>query len=161
MIVPFYYSATIKDSEWKYEDEWRFIYSKPQMGVPNRKMGLTNNRDDYKGIPGNRKAYYDSDLVEEIMFGHNFFNGEDFFIKWNKERLKFSVSVKKNVKNMVRLLDYLCDNLKDKLYYSGVKYEFNKEKKLQLFRTKEKLLIRKISPQKYELERTKNFEALK
>ncbi|WP_298555701.1 DUF2971 domain-containing protein [uncultured Algibacter sp.] len=160
MLVPFFYSATIKDIEWQYEDEWRFIYSKPQMGVPNRKMGLTNNRVDYPGIPGNRKAKYDSNLVEEIMFGFDFFNGEDFFIKWNKAHTKFSISPKKNKKEIIMLLDYICDNLSNKLFYSGVKYEFNDDKKLQLYRTKEKLKIKKISIQKYELERTNVFEIL-
>lgn len=161
MLVPFFYSATIKDKEWEYEDEWRFIYSKPQMGVPNRKMGLTNNRVDYPGISGNRKAKYDANLVEEIMFGFDFFNGEDFYIKWNNEHSEFTVAPKKNINTIVSLLDYICNNLSDKLFYSGVKYELNADEKLQLYRTKEKLKINKISSQKFRLERTNIFHVLK
>ena len=96
-----------------------------------------------------------------LTFGFDFFNGEDFYIKWNKEQSQFTVTPKKNIKNIVRLLDYICNNLSDKLFYSGVKYELNEEEKLQLFRTKEKLKIIKISSQKYKLERTNSFEVLK
>jgi len=161
MLVPLFYSVTVKDSKWQYEDEWRFIYSKPQMGVPLKKMGLSNNRDNVLGIKGNRFAKYDQNLVEEIVLANNFFNGEDFIIKWNNEDLnEIIVRPKRNTKNFIIFLDYVCINLKDKLFYSGVKYEFNDEKKLKLVRTKEKVKIKKISKTKYKFYRTNDFSIL-
>lgn len=160
MLVPFFYSVTVKHSQWKYEDEWRFIYSKPQMGVPLNKMGLTNNRDNYLGIKENRFAKYDSNIIEEIVLANIFFNGEDFSIKWNNDLTEFIIRPKKDTKNFIAFLDYVCDNLEDKLFYSGVKYEFNNDKKLKLVRTKEKLKIEKMSKTKYKLYRTNDFSIL-
>jgi hypothetical protein len=147
MFIPLFYIATLKSDAWKYEDEWRFLISKPQMGVPYSKSGLVNQKD-YFVKKENRFIYYDNELVEEICLGMNFFTGREFEIKWLNEK-QFSVSIKDdnfNKDNHELLLTHIANSkLKNKLYYSGVKYELDEDEQLFLIRTKEKLEIEQVN----------------
>ena len=158
--IPFYYATSIKSSKWHYEHEWRFLISKPQMGVPCSKSGL-DPRKDYEGIKGNRYAFYDKDLVEEITLGHNFFTGREFAINKTNDSsfIVEPIDGKKNwnYKSHVDLLNYIESNLKDRLFYSGRKYEFDDNNVPYLTRTKERLEIEKVDVSKYKLTRTNEF----
>lgn len=116
------------------------------MGVPHTKSGFAQN-EDYIIEKSNRYVYYDKNLVDEICLGHNFFNARDFEIEWRDDK---NIKVKPKeidsnweFKNQVLLLDYISENLNDKLYYSGIKYELDKNDARYLIRTKEKLEILK------------------
>lgn len=157
MLVPLYYATNIKSEQWKYEDEWRFIVGKQNMGVPYTKSGLVQ-REDYIVDKTNRYVYYDRDLVEEICLGQNFFNAREFEIEWLDEK---NIRVKPRdiennweYKNQVLLLEYIVENLSDKLYYSGVKYELDENEKHFLIRTKEKLEIKKTENDSFVITRT-------
>lgn len=157
MLIPLYYSTNIKTEQWKYEDEWRFLIGKQNMGIPYSKSGLSP-REDYLVDKKNRYVYYDKELVEEICLGINFFNGREFEIEWLDEK-NIRVKPKKiesnwEYKNQVLLLDYIIENLKDKLYYSGTKYELDENEKHYLIRTKEKLEIIKQDDESYVITRT-------
>jgi hypothetical protein len=158
--IPFFYATNVKSSKWEYEQEWRFLISKQQMGVPNTKAGLSTEQD-YVGIQGNRRAFYDRSLVEEITLGHAFFTQKDFEIQRDEEQI---ITIKPlesenhwNFKNYTELLDYIHTHLSDKLFHSGRKYEFDEDGMPYLTRTKERMEIKKVGENRYELKRTNEF----
>lgn len=159
LLVPFVYATNVKSNEWEYEQEWRFLISNHNMGVPFSKSGLNLQSDYYVDI-ANRYAKYDVTLVEEICLGINFFTRQEFDIEW-LNKTEFKVKPKKNDGNWeyesyVKFLDYLASNLSDKLYYSGIKYELDKNQKHFIIRTKEQLEIHKQDDDSYILKRTSN-----
>lgn len=160
MFIPFYYSVTVKIDTWEYEDEWRFLIGKQQMGVPYSKSGFSP-REDYLVKKENRYTYYDKSIVKEITLGMNFFNGRDFEIKRVNDKI-INVKPKEiesnwEFKSQQKLLDYLCTDLNDKFYYSGVKYELDEQEKPYLIRTKENMLIKKLDDGFYQLTKTENI----
>lgn len=157
LFIPLYYATNIKSKLWEYEDEWRILVGKQNMGVPYSKAGLAS-RKDYFVKKENRYVYYDKNIIEEICLGVNFFSKSEFEIEWLNDK-QFKVKPKKvkenwNYQNQLSLLNYISENLEQKLYYSGIKYELDKNEKLYLIRTKEKLKIVKETNESFILERT-------
>lgn len=160
MSIPLYYITNIKSDNWSYESEWRFIVSKENMGIPFSKTGLSG-REDYFVKKENRFAYYGKDLVEEITLGMSFFNTKEYDIK-NIDGKNIEIKLKENndnwnFKSQKDLLNYIFENLKDKLYYSGIKYEVNENNEYYLIRTKEKLEIEKKDETAFILTRTEKL----
>ncbi|MFM9989243.1 DUF2971 domain-containing protein [Flavobacterium sp.] len=160
MHIPFFYATNVKSDKWKYEDEWRFLIGKPMMGVPNSKMGL-NTEMDFITSPKNRYTFYDNRLVDHITLGINFFTAQDFNLEWLNEK-HFKVSPKNsitnwNYKSYKKLLFYIHENLKDKIYHSGTKYELDKKNNHFLIRTKERLEIKKVGWDTYIFTRTEDI----
>ncbi|CAA7194676.1 DUF2971 domain-containing protein [Chryseobacterium potabilaquae] len=156
--VPIAYATNVKSNMWEYEDEWRILVSKHDMGVPHSKSGL-NIIPDHIGNKENRKISYSKEIVEEICLGFNFIVARDFNIKRIND-LEFEaqpIKGKYNYENYIKLLTYISDNLSDRLFYSGVKYELDDEQKLFLIRTKEKLEIKKINDEIFHFTRTNNI----
>lgn len=157
MLVPLYYVTNVKSKKWDYENEWRFLVGKQNMGVPYSKSGLVP-REDYIVNKENRYVYYDNKIIEAITLGVNFFNGREFELGWLDEK-KIKVKPKNEKTNweydsQVLLLDFIVNNLKDRLYYSGIKYELDENEVHYIIRTKEKLEIDKQSDGSYILTRT-------
>ncbi|MCK0108684.1 DUF2971 domain-containing protein [Flavobacteriaceae bacterium S0825] len=159
-VIPFFYATNVKSNKWEYEQEWRFLISKHQMGIPRSKSGLSPEKD-YEGIKGNRRAFYDRNLVEEITLGHDFFTGREFNIDRTVSEIIIVEPIESksnwNFQNHIELLEYIHSNLSDRLYYSGRKYEFDSEGVPYLTRTKERMEIEKIDDKKYKLTRTNEF----
>lgn len=157
LLVPLYYATNIKSIDWQYEKEWRFLIGKQNMGVPYSKRGL-NIKKDYNVDKKNRYVYYDTNLVEEITLGVDFFNSRDFEVEW-LDVINIKVKALKSESNWEfesqnLFMDYVFQNLKDKLFYSGLKYELDEQDVHYLVRTKEKLEIEKIEENTYILTRT-------
>tara|TARA_R110002049_G_C9172462_1_gene562055 strand:- start:6405 stop:7487 length:1083 start_codon:yes stop_codon:yes gene_type:complete len=158
--VPFLYLTNVKRESWKYEDEWRFIISKQNMGVPYSKIGL-DPRKDYEVNKENRRVFYDKKIIKEITLGNNFFTGREFNID---NSLKNSYIVEPienknnwNYQNHIDILDYIFQNLSDKLFYSGKTFKIDGGGVPYLVRTKERLVIEKLLDKKYKLIRTNEF----
>lgn len=161
MFIPFFYSATIKLSAWDYEDEWRFIIGKSNMGIPFSKSGF-DPREDYLVDIKNRFAFYDNNLVEEIVLGRNFFNTRNFELSRNEDGstlLKPIEDKNSHFQNYIDLLNHISTNLSEKLYCTGTKYE--DENDLRLVRTKERMKIEKLDNGYFKLSRTNDFMVLK
>ncbi len=157
LLVPLYYATNIKSKDWDYEKEWRLLVSKQNMGVPYSKRGL-NVREDYHVNKKNRYVYYEKEIVEEITLGVDFFNSRDFKVEWLDSK-NIKVKALKSDSNwefdsLNIFMDYVFHNLKDKLFYSGVKYELDEENVHYLVRTKEKMEIQKVEENEYILTRT-------
>ena len=155
--IPFFYATNIKNEQWKYENEWRFLIGKKMMGVPYSKSSF-NPIPDFKTLLKNRYTYYDKDIVEQITLGINFFTSSDMEIKWLDDK-NIQVKPKKgnacyNFDSYAKLLTYICDKLKDRLFQSGTKYEENEDNSLRIIRTKERLDIKRIKWNTYVLTRT-------
>ncbi len=160
MFIPLFYVTNVKSDKWNYENEWRFLIGKQNMGVPYSKLGLVAT-EDYIVNKENRYVYYDNKIIESITLGVNFFNGREFEILWLDDK---NIKVKpKNIKsnweykNQVLLLDFIVDKLIDKLFYSGVKYEKDSNGMHYIIRTKEKLKIEKQSDDSFLLTRTEDI----
>jgi hypothetical protein len=158
MHIPFFYATNVKSNKWQYENEWRFLIGKKMMGVSNSKSGLNTN-PDFVTSPKNRYVYYDKDLVEQITLGINFFTSQDFILEWSEDRKQFKVSPKKTKENSnyechKKLLAYIYNSLKDKIYHSGIKYELDDNGIHFLIRTKERLEIKRVAWDTYVFTRT-------
>jgi hypothetical protein len=155
--VPLYYATNIKSKHWEYENEWRFIIGKPNMGVPHSKKGL-DPRKDYFVKKENRYVYYDQGLVEEITLGTDFFNGRNFELEWLDEKQIKIKPIKIDddwrYESFLSLLNFIVEKHSNKLFYSGIKYERDERDQLFIIRTKEKLEISKISEDVFILTRT-------
>lgn len=161
MHIPFFYATNIKSNKWEYEQEWRFLIGKPMMGVPYSKIGLNTN-PDFITSPENRYAYYDKVLVEQITLGMNFFTTQYFYLEWTEDGKQFKVLPKnsknnRNYESHKKLLIYLYNNLKDKIYHSGIKYELDENGKHFLIRTKERLDIERVDCDTYIFTRTEDL----
>ena len=156
--IPFLYLTNVKKEAWSYEDEWRFIISKPHMGIPYSKVGL-NPRKDHKGIKENRRAYYDKTIVKEITLGSNFFTAREFDIDRSNDKFIIikPIEGKYNYQNHVEFLNYIHDNHMDKVFYSGKTFGTNDDGQPYLIRTKERLDIHRLDENKYKLTRTNDF----
>jgi len=154
--IPFIYSTNVKSDKWKYENEWRIIVNKAQMGVPFSKVGFTEKKDH--GINHfNRYVAYGLDAIEEICLGWNFFTSDNFSIKWDNE-MEIEVEPLNHVKEYEHYLDFLnftSENLSDKVCLSGVKYDGQAGEPV-LIRIKEKVTLKKISDGRYILYRNQN-----
>ena len=130
------------------------------MGVPNSKTGL-NTIPDFITSPENRYIYYDKDIVEQITLGMNFFTAQDFNMEWlNDKQFKISpIKSKKNLnyENHKKLLSYIYENLKEKIYHSGIKYELDEKEIHFIIRTKERLEIERVAWDTYVFTRTKDL----
>lgn len=160
MHIPFFYATNIKSNKWEYEEEWRFLIGKTMMGVPYSKMGLNVN-PDFITSPENRYTYYDNGIVEQITLGMNFFTTHDFNMEWLNEK-QFKVSPIKSKNNLnyeshKKLLSYIYENLKEKIYHSGTKYELDENDTPFLIRTKERLEIERVAWDTYVFTRTKDL----
>jgi hypothetical protein len=160
MRIPFFYATNLKSNQWEYEQEWRFLIGKQMMGVPYSKMGLNIN-PDYITSPKNRYTYYSKDLVEQITLGINFFTTKDFKIEWLNDK-QFKVSpiksyINSNYESYKKLLNYIYENLKEKIYHSGTKYENGEDGSVFLIRTKERLEIDRVAWDTYIFTRTEDL----
>jgi len=154
--IPFIYSTNVKSDRWKYESEWRFIINKGKMGVPFSKVGLAALPDQNMNH-SNRFVKYDLHAVEEICLGWNFFTSKNFFIKWNNEK-EIEIELLNHAKgheHYLNFLNFISENLNDKICLSGVKYE-TQTGKPSLVRIKEKITLKKITDTKFVLSRKKN-----
>lgn len=161
MYIPIYYVTNVKTDKWKYEEEWRFVVGKQNMGVPYSKVGLLP-REDYFVQTENRYIKYDLTLIEEITVAHNFFNARKFDIKWI-DALNIQISLKDKNTNPEyetenAFLDFISENLANKFYHCGRKFEFI-DGHLSLIPTKEKLLVKKENDGVYILTRTDEYKA--
>jgi hypothetical protein len=158
--IPFFYATNLKSKKWEYEDEWRFLIGKQHMGVPYNKLSFNTNQAHVTS-PENRYTFYNKDLVEQITLGVNFFTTTDFEIEWLDEK-NIVVKPKKgddswNYESYCKLLAYINDELSERLYYSGIKYETNEDITLKIIRTKERMMIKRIKWNTYQLTRTKEI----
>lgn len=160
MFIPLFYVTNIKTEKWKYEEEWRFLIGKQNMGVPYSKVGLMPTKDYFVRIE-NRYVRYDPNLIEEITVGHNFFNARRFEIKWlDGNNIQIMLKDKQSNKEYEfesQFLNFICEALPNKFYHCGRKYEFI-EGHLTLIPTKEKLLIKKESEGLYIMTRTEDYK---
>lgn len=161
MYIPLYYITNIKTEKWKYENEWRFILGKQNMGVPYSKIGLEPKKD-YFVRTENRYAKYLPKLIEEITVGHNFFNTRRFNVKWI-DAINIQISLKMKCKNLEykiqrKFLDFICDEMSDNFYHCGRKHEYVNGQ-LCLLPTKERMLVKRKSKDVYILTRTNEFKA--
>ncbi|MEC3906440.1 DUF2971 domain-containing protein [Tamlana sp. 2201CG12-4] len=158
--TPFLYLTNVKKNSWAYEDEWRFIVSKKNMGIPFSKVGL-DPRDDHKGDKENRRAYYDKNIIKEITLGNNFFTGREFDIDRSAKDFIIVKPLKSknnwNYQDHIDFLEYVYENFSDRLYYSGKTFNINDGDQPYLIRTKERLEIENLGDNKYKLTRTNDF----
>lgn len=149
--LSFLYVTNIKTKDWKYEDEWRIIIGKDNMGIPLNKERLSipsNTKFNHE----NRYIKYDSSIIEEITLGYKFFNQESFEIEHVNDGI--IINPKKDVPLLSDFIEYIYKNVKDNLYQSGVKQDKDKENNIFIKRNKEKIKIIKLETNKYKLIQT-------
>lgn len=157
MIIPLIYSTNIKSRLWSYEQEWRFIVGKENMGIPYSKMGLSTN-DDYVVNAENRFVYYNLDSIEEITVGHHIFNRRNFEVEWlDTQRVRIKPrNIKDNweYESQCSFLNFIVEKFPSKFYHSGTKYENDQDGFVILVRTKERMSINKNDDGSFTLTRT-------
>ena len=114
-LAAFFYLTNVKLECWKYEKEWRIILSRPKMNFPATKHGLLVGGNT--GKISNRQFFYDRSLIEQIVVGKHFFNGDNFIVEKTDDN-KFKV--KPRTIPYKQFVEYIYNNLKDKFYISDV-----------------------------------------
>lgn len=159
--IPLLYCATVKSKFWEYENEWRFIVSNQNMGVPFNKSSM----DPRQGLPTlekSRNIYYDSELIEEITFGSRFITAQDFKIErlrdngvlTNKTIITVLDKDEKRYKLLSELLEHCCEKFKDKIFFSSYDIKANQKGEKCINRSKVKVKLEKIEDQTYMFEKT-------
>lgn len=127
--IPFLYSTAVKRNDWSYENEWRLLTFALDYGIPTSILG------PYPDVPSanDRKVYYPKKAIESIVLGKHFFNGSNL-----KKVIDDKTYVLKDNSDLV-FIDYLIDNLNDKIYFCG---EYQKGKEFK--RSAEKVHFNKL-----------------
>ena len=143
--VPFLYSFGTKLESWSYEEEWRLVCFKNNMGVPLSKVSAL--KDD---IPGKfeRKINYPKEAIIKIILGKTFFN-RDFVSKVNSTTPDKPITYYLKHSRISGFLDYLVSNYPDKIYLSGT-MDIDGELK----RSYEKIDIKKLNYNVYKIFRS-------
>ena len=139
--IPFLYATNIKNKNWKYEEEWRFLVSRKDMELPKDKVGfdyLKHMHNLNKLV--NRYFYYEKKLVKSITLGANFFTTKDFNI-YNLSPTCYYVTPKK--KFYYNFLDYLFNEFQNKLYISSGQTIPNVDGSFEICRSKKAFKILK------------------
>lgn len=159
--IPFIYSTNVKQDDWKYEQEWRLLVSKPGMGIPFEKLGFSDIQNH--GVKAeNRFVTYEIDAVDSICLGFNFFSGLDFINKWISEKEiqvqprkeRDQCDLKQQCDFYIEFLDFIINVFCGIVYLSGVKYETDNDGIPYLIRTKERVDITKLDESKYLIVKT-------
>ena len=85
--IPFLYLLSLKDIKWSYENEWRIILFKKNLGFIKNPVDFNN----YNNVKINRKINFNQNCINKIILGPLFFNNEIFeeeLNERNKYRLK-------------------------------------------------------------------------
>ncbi len=108
--IPLLCIASIKDIVWKYEDEWRILLRKSNMGIAKKPTEFLKVDSSHIRI-NDRKINYDSDCLEKVILAPMFFNNH-FFDEKKFDSNNRRVSYKLNKVNLK----------KDKIYEKYQKF---------------------------------------
>ncbi|MDR3704583.1 MAG: DUF2971 domain-containing protein [Paludibacteraceae bacterium] len=137
--VPFLYSTAVKRKDWEYENEWRLITFSDGY-APNDVRGIRFSNNNIE-----RKIHYPLDAIKSITLGKNFFSNVK---RIDDEKFEISYSCCYKDKSEKNLVDFIFNNLNDKLYWCG---EYKEGEAFK--RSSEKISLKKISADTFEIER--------
>jgi hypothetical protein len=153
---PLLIDISTKVKDWAYEKEWRIVITKTAMSVPN---SLVSVEEDYKG-KNNRFASYDSDSIEEIVLGFNFFNGKNFSNKILKTSDEYTIDAKSQ--DVTNFLKFISNNEKIITRKAGLKIDSEENILIpntnSLKRSLEKIQIKHISHYTFSILRVNRNE---
>lgn len=149
--IPLLVDISTKVKDWEHEKEWRIVIEKPDMKIPNSK--ITPIEPDYEG-KDSRLIRYDTDCIEEIVFGMNFFNGKIV------EKVEFQ-SQNKNIfyiknEECLQFLVMVSQKLEHKTFAAGIFTDYDdsfNDQTAPMKRSLEKIYIQHIDGNKFSIER--------
>ena len=117
------FQTNVKSQAWKPEKEWRYVYeSFDRMRLPNH--------PEFDDIFKERKAYYDKNDVNEIVFGFSFFD-KNLCVDFSNETATYDYSKSIDKETISKLLDFVIDNkINTSLVYLKSDLDFKLTKKL-------------------------------
>lgn len=99
--IPFLYLLSIKDRCWKYENEWRILLFKNDLGNINSPLDFNSQE-----TKSERKIEYVQDSIKKIILGPLFFNREIF--KSEKINKKITYNLRNKIINKKKyIIDFL------------------------------------------------------
>lgn len=119
--IPFLYLLSLKDIKWSYENEWRIILFK-------KNLGNVKNPVDFNNHNGNvdRKIKFNQSCIDKIILGPLFFNNEIFEEELN-ERNKYRLK-KKILRDESNLKDFLVKlsskTFLDKIFIQNIEVNY-------------------------------------
>lgn len=129
-IIPTLCIASIKDNVWKYEDEWRILLKKPNMGFAKHLKEFINI-DPSHIRTNDRKIKYDFDCLNKIILAPMFFNNHYFDeLKFDSNNKVFSFKLnetnlrKEDILDMYKnfLMKFCSENMNDKIFIQDVSF---------------------------------------
>jgi len=90
--LPIIYTLAVKDDIWKYENEWRIILKKKNLGKISHPLKIIDDKTYEEEIKSliNRNLSYNSDSISKIILSTLFFNHNRFNkIDLQNENLKY------------------------------------------------------------------------
>ena len=147
------YSLNIKSKKWKYENEYRLVVTKGNLGVPMDVYGFEERT--YNFNPKNRCINYNELAISEITLGRNFFNRKNFKIEaTDNEKIK-TVQINKghNFKALNNILNTINSLNNVPIFLCAIGGEsINND--ISLIRVKKRIFISKIKENKFKITQT-------
>ena len=132
--IPIFYISNIKDMVWKYENEWRILLKKNDLGMILRpdnfnnsvKLGFEKRKISYEKQNLNRV------LLCQMFFNINMFSSNEVINKLNHYTLNIKELSKKNILYSFRLfLNKLASSeMKDKVYIQNIGFNNENHKRV-------------------------------
>lgn len=115
--LPIIYTLAVKDNIWKYENEWRIILKKKDLGKISHPLRIIDNKtleEECKSLD-NRNIHYNNDSISKIILSTLFFSHHRFNkCEFQRENIKYYFRNSDNP-----LFDFLLElknNFNDKIF---------------------------------------------
>lgn len=116
-----YYTLSYKDEIWKYENEWRIILKKKNLGELSHPLNAINDGDYNKELKNlkNRNISIEPESIEKIILSNLFFHKSRFNHQMRIDNLDHYFFRKKDAENFTLLFSFFKEmemNFNNKLF---------------------------------------------
>lgn len=157
-----------KHINWKYENEWRLLVTKPYFGIPFSKFYLG---EDWNGAQRIRNIDYSKDAIRSITIGRLFFNSTIYVqqpriesrrnlassIFSFKEDCKLNIKETSQKRTHLKLIKYLSLDFTGMIYMSCHKSLTRNNRMEEVVRAKQQIQIHFISDNTIKIDFSDNF----
>lgn len=115
--LPIIYSLSVKDKIWEYEEEWRIVIKKNNLGKISHPLKIIDDStfEEEQNSLSNRNITYNPKSIEKIIFSTLFFSNK-IFNKIEKNNDNYSFYFKKDNEIFINLFFELKKRFNKKLY---------------------------------------------
>lgn len=116
--LPLTYAMSIKDKIWSYEDEWRIILTKENLGKVSHPLHIIDKEQYEKELSEliNRNIHYDNNSINRIILSTLFFSNSRFLNKVEVNDYVKEYYFRSDDKYLFQFLLEVFQNYNDKIF---------------------------------------------